>query len=643
MGISLAFSTPATASAPGENLLPNPAFEGATDHRGVPPGWRLREGVEIERMESPGEVTSRYIRVHDAPGKYVWFESEPIPARPGGIYKAEVWFRSDDPGQGPRVYINRYNSAGKRSGSAHSGSDLEIVETEGDWSKLAVELEAPERPPARGQNQWSDMIALMVWSPERRGAPFDIGPVKLTVEGGEEPLRGQERAQASEGWEPVEIGSRRELFVDDFWIDDITPSLNRRLHHPVPREVVIEFDQPWDGDASAYFSLVQDQDRILIYYNARPPGAEQTTAVIESTDGIHFTRPHVGLYEFEGSNENNLVWRRGGSGHNFTPFLDTNPDATEDQKFKAIAYFPGGGGLGAYGSPDGIHWELLQDEPIISEGGFDSQNLAFWDPNRAQYVAYYRREDPRGRLRGIWRSVSDDFLEWNDPQPVTYTDDRREHMYTNGIQPYFRAPHLYLGLPNRYVTHRTRIAEHPHNGINDVVLMSSRDGLLFDRWEEGFIRPGLDPEVWTDRNHYPAWGMLQTSPEELSLYWVEHYRHPTIRLRRGTLRTDGFVSLHAGGEDFGEMITRPFIFSGDRLEVNYATSATGSIWFELCDEEGNPLEGFSMDDSETLYGNEIAHVVQWQGEADMGELAGQPVRLRFRLHDADLYSFRFVD
>jgi len=188
---------------------------------------------------------------------------------------------------------------------------------------------------------------------------------------------------------------------------------------------------------------------------------------------------------------------------------------------------------------------------------------------------------------------------------------------------------------------RTKHPEHPHPGISDAILISSRDGLHFQRREEAFIRPGPEPEVWTDRNNYPAWGMIQTAPDELSVYWTEHYRHPTMRLRRGTIRTDGFVSVHAGSEP-GEVLTRPLIFSGDRLVVNYATDAVGWLRFELCEPGGAPISGFSLADSELLFGNEIAREVSWKGGAGLGALAGRPVRLRVRLENADLYAIRFV-
>ena len=353
-----------------------------------------------------------------------------------------------------------------------------------------------------------------------------------------------------------------------------------------------------------------------------------------------FTRPELGICAFNGSTANNIIWY-GKPAHNFAPFIDPNPDAQPDRRFKAIAYHPSENGLGAFASADGYHWRLLADEPIITKGNFDSHNLAFYDPNINQYVSYNRINT--GGLRRIQRCTSADFIKWTDPEEITYTDAHPWQMYTNNIAPYFRAPHIYLGMPARYVAEWTKDRAHGHHGISDGMLMSSRDGCTFDRWEEAFIRPGPEPEMWTDRNNYPAWGMLQTSPTEISLYWSEHYRHPTNRMRRGTIRTDGFVSVHAGGKDIGEILTRPITFTGDALQVNYATSAIGSVRFELCDPSGEALPGFSLMDSDVLFGNEIAHTVTWRARSSLAALAGTPLRLRIRLHDADVYSLRFIE
>ena len=171
--------------------------------------------------------------------------------------------------------------------------------------------------------------------------------------------------------------------------------------------------------------------------------------------------------------------------------------------------------------------------------------------------------------------------------------------------------------------------------------MTSRDGLHWDRrFMEAFIRPGRDWENWTERNIGVAFGVLQTAADELSVYWVEHYRHPTCRLRRGTLRLDGFASLYAGYYG-GEALTGPLIFSGRELILNYATSAPGSVRVEIQDAEGHALPGYALADCPEMYGDQIEQAVSWATGTDVSRLAGQPVRLRFALKDADVYSLRF--
>ena len=115
-----------------------------------------------------------------------------------------------------------------------------------------------------------------------------------------------------------------------------------------------------------------------------------------------------------------------------------------------------------------------------------------------------------------------------------------------------------------------------------------------------------------------------------------------MHIRCLTLRTDGFVSVN-GPYAGGELLTKSFVFTGDNLRLNYATSAAGSLRAELQDASGQPLPGFSIDDCPEMFGDRIDGEVNWSGEADLSKFAGMPIRLRCVLKDADLYSFRFSD
>ena len=131
---------------------------------------------------------------------------------------------------------------------------------------------------------------------------------------------------------------------------------------------------------------------------------------------------------------------------------------------------------------------------------------------------------------------------------------------------------------------------------------------------------------------------------EISVYDSQHYRHPSSHMERGVLRVDGFVSVNAGFEG-GELITRPLIFSGDILELNYETSGVGSIRVEVQDAAGKPITGYTLRDASEMYGDEVEGQVRWSSTTfgRVQKLEGQPVRLRFVMKDADLYSFQFVD
>ena len=125
------------------------------------------------------------------------------------------------------------------------------------------------------------------------------------------------------------------------------------------------------------------------------------------------------------------------------------------------------------------------------------------------------------------------------------------------------------------------------------------------------------------------------------MYISEHYRWPDNRIRRLVLPRHRLASMSAGARG-GEFTTRPVTFEGDRLVLNYATSAAGSIRVELQDETGRPLPGFGLADSVPLFGDELDAVVKWKSTGDVSSLGIKTVRLRFVLNDADLFAMRFA-
>ena len=457
----------------------------------------------------------------------------------------------------------------------------------------------------------------------------------------------------------VELGERRELFVDDYLIERLS-GVELRLQKPVPRNVALDHDVPWEGNTSAYHTVFQDGKLFRAYYRGshyNPPGKYRpVVCYAESRDGIEWHRPELGLVNYQGSTRNNIIWDGPGS-LNFTPFRDSNPDCREGEEYKALGS-PSSRthdeqALYAFKSADGVHWSLLSEKPVmdhtVGANLFDSQNLAFYDPGRGCYVEYHRDSIYPGgvRFRQIMTCTSKDFRRWTKPQLLDFGDAPLEHLYTNAVTPYHRAPHIYMGFPKRLVPDR-RMPGNLAGGVSDGLYMTSRDGLHFKRWGEAFVRPGLQPERWENRNNMTAWGILETAndlptaPKELSIFTSEgYYRGEASRLRRFTLRLDGFVSANAPLKG-GELITRPFTFAGGALSLNTSTSAAGSVRVEIQDAHGKALKGHTLRDCDEIYGDDLERTVTWKGAADVSGLAGQPVRLRFTLSDADLYSLRFT-
>jgi hypothetical protein len=455
--------------------------------------------------------------------------------------------------------------------------------------------------------------------------------------------------------DPVSIGSNRELFVDDYLVESLKGA-TLELQQPREREVVIEHDEPWEGCASTYHTIFKDGDVYRLYYRGaqhdeetRKPTHKEVFCYAESKDGIHWTKPALGLVEFNGSKANNIILT-GSASHNLAPFRDENPAATADEKYKAVGGVKGG--LVTFKSPDAIHWNRISEKPVITKGYFDSLNTAFWDTTRGEYLEFHR--EYRDGIRDIMTCTSPDFAQWSDPKWVEYTGAPPQHLYTNAIVAYDRAPQILVGLPMRYVPGRNP-EKHSEDGVSDVVFMTSRDAKTFHRWNEAFIRPGMQSDRWVNRNNLPARGIVVTEPDvpggpqELSIYATEgYYRGPATRLRRYTLRLDGFVSV-SGPAEGGELVTKPVIFAtqdgdtaGDvKLRINFATSAVGSLKCELQDEAGKPIPGFTLDECDEAYGDDVDRAVTWKGNGNLAALAGKPVRLRFVLRDADLFAIQF--
>ena len=443
--------------------------------------------------------------------------------------------------------------------------------------------------------------------------------------------------------EPLDIGTRRELFVDDFLIEKITGDAVQHLHRPEPREVVLVTDAPWEGNTCAYYTIFRDDAVFRMYYRGshyneetRKSGHPEVTCYAESTDGIHWTKPNLRLFECNGSKENNIVWDGIGT-HDFVAFKDANPDCPPEARYKGMARGRPRGkrGLYIYQSTDGINWKLARDEPVITEGAFDSQNLAFWDAHTGMYREYHRTF-VAGR-RAIMTGTSQDYVNWTKPVLLKYPGAPAEHLYTNAVLPYPRAPHILLGFPTRYI---------PNEGQRvEPTFMASRDGITFQRWLDPVIPESAPKDREGNRSNYMAWGLVELPdrPNHYSVYATEaYYTGADSRLRRFEYRKDGFVSIRAGAKG-GELLTKPIVLGelAERLVLNFKAADGGSVRVGLETTNGEPIAGYGIENCSPLTGDRIQQNVTWVNGADLSSLQGTTVRLRFRLASADLHSVQF--
>jgi hypothetical protein len=457
------------------------------------------------------------------------------------------------------------------------------------------------------------------------------------------------------------IAGKREIFVDRHLIASMD-GMRLVAKDPVDEGEVFAFDRPWEGAFSGYATVLQDQGLLRMYYRGLPDAGRdgsslEVTCYAESKDGVHWIKPDLDLFPLPDHPLNNIILTgEAPASHNFCPFIDTHPDAHSRQRYKALAGISSSGLL-AFVSEDGIRWTKLMDAPVFKPEGWvlDSQNVPFWSEAESKYVLYYR--SAVNGVRSIARATSSNFTHWETEGQMIYSDTRTtepsHHLYTNQTQPYFRAPHIYLATAARFLPGRKVLTDeqaeaiqvHPKyfNDTSDSVLMSSRGGLEYDRtFLSALIRPGIGAKNWVSRSNYPALGLAQTGGASMSLFVNQDYGQPSAHMHRYGFRLDGLSCLSAGYEE-GEWVSHPLQWNGDRLYFNFSTSAAGYIKVELEHANGVPIAGYTLHDATELIGNEIERVYRW-AKGEVIELdRSQPIRLRVRMKDAELYALRFGD
>ena len=470
---------------------------------------------------------------------------------------------------------------------------------------------------------------------------------------------------------PIDVGNEKQLLIDDLFFE-VHEGIRLTINPPRKTgEHLVVCDRPWedwfiaqlctikddDGTYKMWFSACHQSQRKL---GVGPTGFDPalsasdlaTLCYVTSTDGVHWEKPNLGLFDYGGSRQNNIVLRPQAQDLGACVFKD--PSAPPEERYKLIygdSKYPWKTPTslhGTYGSicgatsPDGIHWTPVENNPIMPWYK-DNPMTAFWDDRIQKCVAYIRYNDwtvpGQERFRRIGRSETGDFRHWPAPTMVLAPDGfdpPQTDLYNAAAIKYPYAANAYFMFPSPFYK--------PPIDRLDAQLAVSRDGVTWQRVgdRQAFIPTGLDGAF--DAHQIRAGVGITREGDKLSLYYYGHnVGHDATNevdfdsvFSRVVLQLDRFMSANADYR--GGTFTTPLLtFGGSRLELNVDTGAGGTVQVEIRDADGK------SEKSDIVNGNSVRKKVSWQGNGNLGAFSGKPVRLKFVMRDTKLYAFQFAD
>jgi hypothetical protein len=500
---------------------------------------------------------------------------------------------------------------------------------------------------------------------------------------GAQPANLKSPPRAAMSSDVIQIGNEEQLFIDDYLVAN-SSNIVRKMHQAekYPGNPVIWPTEPWeDKTAVIYGSVIRDDDKFKIWYKTADGGQAGGVGYAESWDGINWFKPLLDMVLVDGHKTNVLFNKRESFlGPEQMPTFfeifgvhkdEADPDPSRRYKMGFLSlvrpykgprpdpYHPTDRrGLGVAGSPDGIHWTVIN--PFATEAINDGDTHWMWDNRSGKYVLYGRTKKTLPEVEQAWskfdwyktwhsgrssaRLESTDFLHWNftDPKtaPVVMTADAKDapgtEIYSMMVFPY---ESVYIGLIQAFYAR-------PDAGYLDIQLAVSRDSYHFTRVgnRQPFIPVG-PVGSWDRFNNSLANNPPISVGENLRIYYGGRlYQHSPYKgkdtagagggIGFATVKRGRFVSLEASF-DGGTVTTKTLVFHGSQLFIN-ANCRFGSIEVSLLDDKGNEIPGWTR----TITGeDDIAIPVRFD-RGDLEKFAGQKVSLRFTLSNAQLYAFR---
>ena len=459
---------------------------------------------------------------------------------------------------------------------------------------------------------------------------------------------------------PLQIGTRKQLLVDDYIIaqsSNVTRELGQATKANGGQPLIVA-DRPWENaDLFRLGSVIHDGGRFRMWYQMN----DTLFGYAESEDGLQWTKPNLGFYDYEGSRDNNIVDARG-----FTCLPDAH-ETDPAHKYKS-AYGTDAVMAALAHSPDGFAWTPYNNGNPVTGRAADTINQILWDEEARVYRLYTRTDFGPGGGPGEIRGTRD--MTNPDPKdkPANWTTVRNWRFDREGEEEWKRRQvyalngWLYEGVhfgllwcyewpadlsEGGYDTH----TRHERDIMNFYILTCRGDEMWDLTWvyagkpliargpsgsfDKDWVQPSLNIVTWQDQH----WIYYSGARERHNVYLIrEGQTRWQCSIGLATLRLDGFVFLEAKDTP-GTVLTRAFVPEGDELEIN-ADASTGSIRVEILDVAGQPVPGCAAVDCDPIVTDSVRHVVTWKGRRRLEGLPSSGVRLRFHMTRAKLYSFR---
>lgn len=499
----------------------------------------------------------------------------------------------------------------------------------------------------------SEVLGSGYWDDVRVGRPLG-GSGKLFPPEPPADVRG-EKAK-SEG--PILVGREKQLFVDDAVIQSQN-RLKRNLHPAIkhPKNPLIVPDRPWEAKSLIQSGMVRKDPQVgrwRCWYTSWgvQVGKPSYVCLAESDDGIIWRKPNLGLYEFHGSKDNNILRE----GRLIGMWYDSN-EKEPTKRYKAtvrdggalVTYSVdgvqwrgsepptrGAGGFWAAYSADGLQWRAGGQ---ILEQAYDATTVC-WDPTTKKWLASCKVWYQGRRARGFAESA--DYENWTDTRlslTIDHDDSPSDQLYHMTITRY---ESVYIGPMKVYHTDSDRC---------EIQLAFSRNAKHWVRPDRTpFIANSAQKGAW-DYGNMDQVGGWDVVGDEIWFYYggrsTLHNESPNDgSIGLATLRLDGFMSMD-GGADEGVLITQPLILKGKSLFIN-ADAKGGIVKVEVIAGHPAGLASVGADEAVLPYTkagcaavarDSLRQEIHWAGTSGLESLQNKPVRLKFYLRNAKLYSF----